>query len=102
MTEEKSKGAAPKERDMDTLLNLPYSEMTDEEIERVVDYKVNIKMRDADYQVLLKKRDETAKQVIAIHQKMLEDTEAALQARQDSAIARFLKASQAGEDDDKA
>ncbi len=47
------------ERSLDELLNLTYAEMTDDEIERVVDYRAQIKARDTIYSQTLKSINET-------------------------------------------
>lgn len=41
------------ERDINKLLDLPYSEMTEEEIERVIEFKAEVKARDAQFEQTL-------------------------------------------------
>lgn len=52
-----------KERSLDELLNLTYAEMTDEEIERVVDYRAQIKARDTIYSQTLANINETGQKL---------------------------------------
>lgn len=41
--------ASPEPRTIDELIDLQYSEMTDDEIERLIDWKAEIKARDEQY-----------------------------------------------------
>lgn len=66
-----------KERDLDTLLQLSYSEMTEDEIERVIDYRAGVKAHEETF----------AKQLEAI--------ESASQALKDAAKEKREQAQQA-------
>lgn len=71
--------------DVDKLLDKPYSEMTDEEIEAVVEWKAQVKARDTQFKETLQViKDAQAKQL-----KVMQDTAAKDTARQDA----FLQAS---------
>ena len=50
MDEKRDLVTEQEERSLDVLLKLPYSDMTEEELERVIDYKAECRARDADYQ----------------------------------------------------
>lgn len=71
--------------DVDKLLDKPYSEMTEEEINEVVEWKAQVKARDAQFRETLQTlKDAQAKQL-----QVMQDTAAKDAARQDA----FLQAS---------
>lgn len=49
MEKEPETVANPEPRTIDELIDLPYSEMTDDEIERLIEWKVEIKAQDEQY-----------------------------------------------------
>lgn len=80
-------------RDINDLIDLPYSEMTEEEIERVVEYKAEIKARDAEHKARMDALHETMQENIAIHRNMAETSETLLNDLTAHAIGRFEDAS---------
>lgn len=71
--------------DINKLLDKPYSELTDAEIEAVIEFKANVKARDKQFSETLQAiKDAQAKQL-----KVMQDTAAKDAARQDA----FLQAS---------
>lgn len=65
MSEEVTSQENTEERSLDELLLLSYSEMTEEEIERVIEYKSDIKARDTAYQELMDQMSELRQTQIA-------------------------------------
>lgn len=56
------------ERSINELIDLPYNEMTQEEAERVINYKAAILARDAEYSETCKRQKETLRKIAEIHQ----------------------------------
>lgn len=79
----------PKERSLDLLLTLSYSEMTDEEIERVIEYRAEIKKRDDEHDEKMAILENGMREEIAIHQDMADKAQAVLDRLIDHAIERF-------------
>lgn len=58
-----------KTRTIEELVNnhIPFSEMTDDEIEAVVNYRASLKARDAAYEETMRTMRESREKVIAVH-----------------------------------
>lgn len=56
-----------KERELNEILNLPYSELTDSEIERVIKFKADVQTRDALYSETCRQQKEALKTIAEIH-----------------------------------
>lgn len=52
-----------KERKLDELLNLPYSELSEDELERVIEYRAQIKARDTLYRQTLESINKTGQKL---------------------------------------
>lgn len=52
-------------RSIDEIIDLPYSELTEEEIELVIEFKVSVQTRDNLHNAAMKKLDEHLKQAAA-------------------------------------
>lgn len=83
----------PKERSINELIDLPYSEMTDEEIARVVDFKATIKARDDAYIQRQTELREHMEEIAAIHGEMAAKAEAQLKELTAHAINDYKAAS---------
>lgn len=76
-------------RDIDVLLNLDYSEMSEEEIRIVVEYRANIIARDREHQERMNMLREHMAEQAAIHREMAEDAQKRLDELTRHAIDRF-------------
>lgn len=81
------------ERSLDLLLTLSYSDMTDEEIERVIDYRAEIKKRDDEFESRMALQKESLDAMIAIHEDMANKAQTALDAMTAHAIDRYNEVS---------
>lgn len=79
----------PEERSLDLLLTLSYSEMTDEEIERVIDYRAEIKKRDDEFEARMALQKESMDAMIAIHEDMANKAQTVLDKMVAHAIDRY-------------
>lgn len=86
-----------KPRSIDDLASVPYSEMTDEEIGSVIEWKASIKARDEVHEKAMQALRETQAQIVADNAKVAEQAVKDLQSLQDSALDRLARASR-GED----
>ena len=82
-----------KPRSINELIDLPYSEMTEEEIELVVEFKASVKARDAQHEEAMKILQEGINAEIAIHQEMADKAQTTLDEMTKHAINRFEDAS---------
>lgn len=82
-----------KPRGINDLIDLPYSEMTEEEIELVVEFKASVKARDAQHAEAMKVLQDGINAEIAIHQEMANKAMDTLNALTKHAINRFEDAS---------
>lgn len=93
MTEEQATGIEsteePQERSINDLIDLPYSEMTEEEIERVIEFKSAIKARDENYLKQLEAINERTRALMAIEQQKANAAISNLQERKRLAKLRF-------------
>lgn len=76
-----------KPRDINQLIDLPYSEMTEEEIEIVIAAKAEQKARDDEYEKRMQLAKETSDQIIAIHKEAAEHSQNVL----DQLVANAMK-----------
>lgn len=83
----------PEERSLDLLLQLPYSEMTEEEIERVIEYRAEIKKRDDEHDKRMSILKDAMDSEINIHKEMADKSQALLDELTRHAINRFEGAS---------
>lgn len=79
-------------RSINELIDLPYSEMTEEEIAYVIDYKAEIKARDEAYQARMDALKAHCEEVKAIHKQIADNAQATLEALTQHAIEQYLKA----------
>lgn len=82
-----------KPRDINELLDLPYSEMTDEEIERVIQFKADVQTRDALFAAQNNAISEALTQAAAMHMDIANNAQARLNELTAHAIARYEKES---------
>ena len=82
-----------KPRGINELIDLPYSEMTEEEIELIVEFKAAIKARDEQHAEAMKTLQEGIDAEIAIHQEMADKAMNTLNELTRPAINRFEDAS---------
>lgn len=77
-----------KTRTIEELVNnhVPFSEMTEDEIEMVIAYRVSLKIRDASYEETMRAMQESREKVIAIHRAASERAKASL----DAMVAKAL------------
>lgn len=68
----------PKERTINELMDLPYSEMTEEEIGRVVEFKAAVKARDEEFQRRMDAMTEKMNAVSEMHMKSARAADALL------------------------
>jgi hypothetical protein len=68
----------PKERSINELIDLPYSEMTDEEIARVVDFKAAIKARDTEFKRRMEEMQNHLEEIKAVHMETARNADALL------------------------
>lgn len=52
---------------------IPYSEMTDEEIEGIIEYRAAIKARDAEYEMRMAEHNAAMREMIAANAKVAQD-----------------------------
>lgn len=76
-----------KPRDINQLIDLPYSEMTDEEIEIVIAAKAAQKAREEEHEKRMQIAKETSDQIIAIHKEAAEHSQNVL----DRLVANAMK-----------
>lgn len=77
------------ERTIDELMDLPYSEMTDEEIERVVEFKAANIARDAEHVARMDALHEALEVEIGLHRDMADTAQTKLEELTAHAISRF-------------
>lgn len=75
MTEEQKK-----ERSINELVDLPYSEMTEDEIERLVEWKAENKARDATFTKMVEENKAHNEEIAAIHRAMADEAKTQLEA----------------------
>lgn len=81
------------ERSISELWDLPYSEMTDEEIARLIDYKAAIKARDETHEKIMTKIENALLNIVQINEKAAQSSIDTLNALTAHAIERFNEAS---------
>lgn len=79
-------------RTLDQLLNLEYNEMTDEEIERVVEYRAEIKARDAQYAAQLEELNQIGSNLYEQAKSANEQAQAAQEQLLNLSLERLKKA----------
>ena len=84
----------PKERSINELLDLPYSEMTDEEIERVVQFKADVQTRDNLHNAQMQAISDTLMQAAQANLEVAQAATEQLNQLTAHAIARFENESQ--------
>lgn len=82
------------ERDINKLLDLPYSEMTEEEIERVIEFRAEVKTRDAQFEQTLKAIKEASDAQLKVMQEQAEKDAERQDALLQASIERMQKASE--------
>lgn len=83
-----------KERSIDELIDLPYSEMTDDEIERVIEFKAACKARDETHKAQIAAIESHMQEISATHKALADKLEASLQAQTEYALRRLADESQ--------
>lgn len=83
----------PKPRKIDEIIDLPYSELTDEEIESLVEFKAECKTRDALYSEQMRMIQDNLAEMARANQEIAEKAERQLQELTQHAIKRFEVAS---------
>lgn len=78
-----------KPRDINKLLNLSYSEMTDEEIETVIEYKVSQQVESQEYRERMEIAQSESDQAVEVLKAKAEADTAFLQQLTQHAISRF-------------
>lgn len=81
------------ERSIDELIDLPYSEMTDDEIERIVQYKADIRTRDALHDERMMEIHNTLQAAALANMEVANKAQARLEELTAHAIQRFEDAS---------
>lgn len=79
-------------RDINELIDLPYSEMTDEEIELVVEFKANVKARDAEHEARMAALHETMAESAAANAAIAQKADALLTELTAHAVQRYKEA----------
>lgn len=77
------------ERQIGKLLTLPYSEMTEEEIERVIEFKANKKAKEDNLKEALRIQEENAKKQLDEMQELIDAMEADFYASADAIIREY-------------
>lgn len=83
-----------RERSIDELYDLPYSEMTEEEIERLVQYKADVQTRTALYNEQIQQISDTLEEVRRVNMEAAQQAMEQLDQMTAHAIQRFKDASQ--------
>lgn len=83
----------PKPRKIDEIIDLPYSELTDEEIESLIEFKSECKTRDALYSEQMQMIQDNLAEMARANQQIAEKAERQLQELTQHAIKRFEVAS---------
>ena len=83
-----------KERSINELLHLSYAEMTDDEIERVIEFKAACKARDETHKARIAAIENHMQEISNIHKAMADKLEASLQAQTEYALRRLADESQ--------
>lgn len=81
------------EKTMDELLNMPYADMTEDELARVIDYKAEQKALSTEYTERKAAAEALDNQILTEHQSAIEIVESQLQSMADSALDRLNRAS---------
>lgn len=81
--------AEPKERSINELIDLPYSEMTEDEIARVVDFKAAIKARDEGFQRRMEEMQNHLDEIREVHMQTARNADALLAELTAHAIAGY-------------
>lgn len=76
-------------RDINELIDLPYSEMSDEEIELVVEFKANVKARDAEHEARMAALHETMAESAAANAAIAQKADALLTELTAHAVQRY-------------
>lgn len=92
ITEDVEETEETEERDINKLLDLPYSEMTEEEIERVVEWKAQVKARDEQFEKTLEAIKEASEAQLKILQEQADKDAARADALLQASIERMNKA----------
>lgn len=98
MTEEVKKDEIKTEqRDINVLLHIPYSEMTEEEIESLVEWKSDVKAQDAKYLRAMQQQREISNALREEYKKEYEDAKARQVEFYNLSLERLKKATEASE-----
>lgn len=76
-------------RTIDELIDLPYSEMTEEEIELVVEFKTQVRLRDEEHAQKMEIINNAAQQMIATNQAIADENRAILNSLVNAAVAKL-------------
>lgn len=79
-------------RGINELIDLPYSEMTDEEIELVVEFKATVKARDAEHEARMALLHETMAESAAANAAIAQKADALLTELTAHAVQRYKEA----------
>lgn len=81
------------ERSIDKLLDLPYSELTGDEIERVIEFKASVKARDEAYNAQMQLIKDHFEAEIELHRQNAANAQALLDRLTAFAVERFKEVS---------
>lgn len=90
--DETTENAPEAPRDINELIDLPYSEMSDEEIELVVEFKANVKARDAEHEARMAALHETMAESAAANAAIAQKADALLTELTAHAVQRYKEA----------
>lgn len=98
MSEEKQNEEIKTEpRDINVLLHIPYSEMSDAEIESLIEWKSDVKAQDAKFQLAMQQQREISNALREEYKKEYEDAKSRQTEFYNSSLKRLKKATEASE-----
>lgn len=89
MTTSTNNDAVENIRDIDEILDLPYSELSEEEIERVIQFRADVQTRDRLHDQAMKQLSDAIQEAADAHLRMANKAQQRLEELTAHAIARF-------------
>lgn len=89
MADETNEQVENKPRSIDEIIDLPYSELSDEEIELVINFKTEVRLRDAEHEQKMQVLNDAVAAMIETNQTIANENRASLNALVSAALSRL-------------
>lgn len=89
MADETNEQVENKPRSIDEIIDLPYSELSDEEIELVINFKTEVRLRDAEHEQKMQVLNDAVAAMIETNQTIANENRASLNTLVSAALSRL-------------